>query len=365
MKLSILATTALAGGFALGGVAHAQVVSGAVGGVTNGGVSVSAPGVNVGAGIGASGGAFGGASPGLAPGGLGMAPGVSSMAPVPGGPSFGSVAPSSVSPRASGSGYAVGQAYAGANVNPGAIGAGRPAVHGPLPMPGAFPTVRWSETRQTARNTVADTRRHAASTADRGRTAAVRTRAAATGRAADVRDRAHSQVASVRDRADAATGRSRSATARLQAETRAVTPVAHAGGKLNGAASARTPGVRATEPADRVTARLNREAARGRTLATTKVSNAAADSRALTARIRAAADESADIRSRLASLSPGMVVRDTRGQRVGVVNRIVRSGGTIRSVMVTAADGARRMALSPTSLSVSGGVVTTTQFGAR
>jgi hypothetical protein len=71
------------------------------------------------------------------------------------------------------------------------------------------------------------------------------------------------------------------------------------------------------------------------------------------------------VRSRLADLSPGMVVRNTRGERVGVVSRIVRSGGTIRSVLITAADGARSTSVSPTSLSVSGGVVTTTQFGAR
>ena len=83
------------------------------------------------------------------------------------------------------------------------------------------------------------------------------------------------------------------------------------------------------------------------------VSTKAAEQRALAARLRAAADESASTRSRLVELEPGMEVRDARGVRVGVVTRIVRSRGVIRSVQVRGADR-RAAVLAPQTLTVSG-----------
>ena len=354
MTSKILAATAIAGGLAVGGAAQAQSVGGVVGGVTGGGVGVTAPGVNVSVGAGGSAGAFGGASPGLAPGGLGMVPGGASLAPM---------APSSVSPRASGSGYAV--SAVGANATVGQPGFGRPAVHGPLPMPGAFPTVRWSETRSAVRSTADANRARLASNASAAR-------AKVDGKASAANGRAQARVGDARSRADKVTLPARSAAARAQTRTdaRVATPVRTAAARVDGAAQARAATAKtrlapATDKADRVTARLNRQATRGVMLAQARAPASAVDNQALAARVRAAADDSASLRSRLADLSPGMVVRDTRGQRIGVVSRIVRSGGTIRSVLVTAANGARRTALSPHSLSISGGVVTTTQFGAR
>jgi hypothetical protein len=89
--------------------------------------------------------------------------------------------------------------------------------------------------------------------------------------------------------------------------------------------------------------------------------SADADRRALSVRLRAAADQSAADRARLAGLWPGMPVQDARGARVGIVRRIERTGGTIRSVMIGERSGSRRVA--PRSLRVSGGVLTISEAG--
>ena len=65
----------------------------------------------------------------------------------------------------------------------------------------------------------------------------------------------------------------------------------------------------------------------------------------------------------LADLKTGMTVQTTSGATLGTVSRVERSAdGTVRNVLVTTASGARRvLRLAPSSLSVSGGVATTTQ----
>jgi hypothetical protein len=70
--------------------------------------------------------------------------------------------------------------------------------------------------------------------------------------------------------------------------------------------------------------------------------------------------------SSLASLTTGMTVRTASGQTIGTVSRVVRSAdGTVRTVLVrTSTRGKRLVNLAPRSLSISGGVVTTTQTGA-
>jgi hypothetical protein len=73
-----------------------------------------------------------------------------------------------------------------------------------------------------------------------------------------------------------------------------------------------------------------------------------------TARVRALRD-----------LDTGMVVRDTNGATIGTVSRVLRSGdGTVRNVLVRSADGQRIVPLAPSTLSLSGGVVTTTRLAA-
>jgi hypothetical protein len=65
----------------------------------------------------------------------------------------------------------------------------------------------------------------------------------------------------------------------------------------------------------------------------------------------------------LADLNRGMIVRDTNGATIGTVSRVLRSGdGTVRNVLVRSADGTRTIPLSPGTLSVSGGLVTTTRL---
>jgi hypothetical protein len=65
----------------------------------------------------------------------------------------------------------------------------------------------------------------------------------------------------------------------------------------------------------------------------------------------------------LANLSTGMVVRDTNGATIGTVTRVLRSGdGTVRNVLVRADGGTRVIPLAPSTLSVSGGAVTTTRL---
>ena len=64
----------------------------------------------------------------------------------------------------------------------------------------------------------------------------------------------------------------------------------------------------------------------------------------------------------LSGLRTGLVVQNRSGVTIGTVSRIVRSDdGTIRTVLVTGADGQRRrIRLAPNSLSVNGDIVTTT-----
>lgn len=63
----------------------------------------------------------------------------------------------------------------------------------------------------------------------------------------------------------------------------------------------------------------------------------------------------------LTGLATGMSV-NFNGNTVGTVNRIVTSSdGTVRRVLVTSTDG-KTVSLSPTDLSLSGGVLTTTTF---
>ncbi len=65
----------------------------------------------------------------------------------------------------------------------------------------------------------------------------------------------------------------------------------------------------------------------------------------------------------LADLSTGMTVRDTNGVTIGTVTRVLRSGdGTVRNVLVRASGGTRVIPLAPSTLSVSGGAVTTTRL---
>jgi len=69
----------------------------------------------------------------------------------------------------------------------------------------------------------------------------------------------------------------------------------------------------------------------------------------------------------LADLRTGLTVKNAAGTTLGTVSRIERSAdGTVRAVLVATDSGARKvLRLAPDSLSVSGGVVTTTQAGVR
>jgi hypothetical protein len=64
----------------------------------------------------------------------------------------------------------------------------------------------------------------------------------------------------------------------------------------------------------------------------------------------------------LAGLSTGMTVKDSSGTTVGRVSKILRSDdGTVRNVLVaSASDPKHTIRLAPASLSIAGGVVTTT-----
>jgi hypothetical protein len=64
-----------------------------------------------------------------------------------------------------------------------------------------------------------------------------------------------------------------------------------------------------------------------------------------------------------AALRSGMLVRDTNGVTIGTVSRVnVDGDGRIRNVLVRSADRTRTIPLSPTVLSVSGDVVTSTRL---
>ncbi len=63
----------------------------------------------------------------------------------------------------------------------------------------------------------------------------------------------------------------------------------------------------------------------------------------------------------LSGLTTGLTVKDSSGATVGTVRKIEKSkDGTVRNVLVDAANGNRTVRLAPDSLSLSGGVVTTT-----
>jgi hypothetical protein len=63
----------------------------------------------------------------------------------------------------------------------------------------------------------------------------------------------------------------------------------------------------------------------------------------------------------LAGLEVGLAVRGPDGAEIGRVERVNRSSdGTVRNVIISRANGQGNMTLAPGSLSVSGGVVTTT-----
>ena len=97
------------------------------------------------------------------------------------------------------------------------------------------------------------------------------------------------------------------------------------------------------------------------------------------ARVRSRAPERASARARTranansviagtsvgaaAALRSGMIVRDTNGVTIGTVSRVnVDGSGRIRNVLVRSADRTRTIPLSPTVLSVSGDVVTSTRL---
>jgi hypothetical protein len=64
--------------------------------------------------------------------------------------------------------------------------------------------------------------------------------------------------------------------------------------------------------------------------------------------------------SALPGLSTGLAVRSSSGATVGTVSQVVTGAdGSIRAVVVTSPSG-KTVQLPPSSLSVSGGVVTTT-----
>ena len=65
----------------------------------------------------------------------------------------------------------------------------------------------------------------------------------------------------------------------------------------------------------------------------------------------------------LPGLTTGLTVNDSTGASIGTVNQIVTgTDGSIRAVIVTKTDGGT-IRLAPTTLSISGGVVTTTNSG--
>jgi hypothetical protein len=66
---------------------------------------------------------------------------------------------------------------------------------------------------------------------------------------------------------------------------------------------------------------------------------------------------------RLGGLTKGMSVVDVNGNTVGTVRGInTASGGRVVNVLVRSSTGARTIPLSPSTLSVSGGVATTTSL---
>lgn len=66
--------------------------------------------------------------------------------------------------------------------------------------------------------------------------------------------------------------------------------------------------------------------------------------------------------SALPGLSAGLTVKNSTGTSIGTVSRIITdSRGTIRAVLVTSSTG-RTFRLAPSTLTISGGVVTTTSM---
>ena len=84
------------------------------------------------------------------------------------------------------------------------------------------------------------------------------------------------------------------------------------------------------------------------------------------ARARARANENSAVHGialTSTSLRTGMLVRDTNGVTIGTVSRVLVDGdGTVRNVLVRSADRSRTIPLSPSVLSVSGDVVTSTRL---
>jgi len=65
----------------------------------------------------------------------------------------------------------------------------------------------------------------------------------------------------------------------------------------------------------------------------------------------------------LTGLTKGMSVVDLNGNTVGTVSRInTATGGRVVNVLVKSSTGARTIPLSPGTMSVSGGVATTTSL---
>lgn len=65
----------------------------------------------------------------------------------------------------------------------------------------------------------------------------------------------------------------------------------------------------------------------------------------------------------IAGLTKGMTVVDANGNTVGTVSRInTASGGRVVNVLVKSSTGARTIPLSPSTMTVSGGVATTTSL---
>jgi hypothetical protein len=63
----------------------------------------------------------------------------------------------------------------------------------------------------------------------------------------------------------------------------------------------------------------------------------------------------------LSGLKTGLTVKDSTGATIGTVSKVQKTkAGKVRTVMVSSADGKRTMHLAPSTLSVSGDVVTTT-----
>lgn len=64
----------------------------------------------------------------------------------------------------------------------------------------------------------------------------------------------------------------------------------------------------------------------------------------------------------LSGLREGLTVRSSAGAELGTIRRVNRSSdGTVRSVLVASADGQRTIPVRPSTITIDGDVVTTTQ----